>query len=388
MKIIHTADWHIGKFLKEYSMIDDQKYFFDQLINYIKLNNVDLLIIAGDVYDKFNPSSESIDLLNHLIDQFINKLKIKVIVIAGNHDNRKQLGFGKKIFEKNYLYIETEISENIKKIELEDNYGKLNFYLIPYFRIYDIKSKFKTQEIITYDQAINIIFDKIKESIDITKRNILVSHGFYSYFKNDKYIQPLTSDSELSIGGCEVIKANNLEIFDYVALGHLHCNQKVGLDHIRYSGSNLNYSIDEIKQQKSITIVDLKEKGNLDIKLEHFLPYRKIIKLTGNFEEILEMDKITPEIKTNYIYVILTDNYKILNAMSRLRQYYPYILGLEYEIDSFNQKNSELKINTIKTKSIDNIFKDFYEEVSKKHLTADQMLIINKVIKNIEDEII
>ena len=275
MKIIHTSDWHIGKIVNEYSMIDDQKYILNKLIELIDEENADVLMIAGDVYDRSIPPVEAVELLNETLSSLVIDRNVYVLVISGNHDSGERLSFGSKILEKQGLYIAGSDEELYRKVVLCENNKNINFYLVPYKDPALTKKLLDNKEIRSHNDALIAVIDKIKEDLNENEVNILIGHGYVTMKREEaidvsdhKYeaAELETSESErpLSIGGTDLIDGNIFKDFDYVALGHSHGRQKIGRETMRYSGSLLKYSFSEVKQKKSVAILDLKDK---DIKV-------------------------------------------------------------------------------------------------------------------------
>lgn len=391
MKIVHTSDWHIGKFINEYNMIEDQKYYIDKFIKYIKSEKIELVIIAGDIYHRTIPSIEAINLVNEAFSKMINELNIPIIVISGNHDSRERLGFGKKLFENSNLYIKTSIEDIFNKISLKDEYGIINFYTIPYIEPNYIKKLYKEENIITFDDSMKLLISKIKENINLNERNILITHGFFSYIKNNNEDNKIIfSESEISIGGSDMVDAKIFEIFDYVALGHLHAPQKIGKETIRYSGSILKYSLSETNQKKSITIIDLKEKSNIKIYKKHINPKRDLKIIQGDFYELIDANNISELYSEDYIFVNITSNKNILDPVNKLKNVFPNILGIKFiKYDKENMKiKNEFSDNKIKSKSIHELFKDFYSYVTKNKISEEAEKVILEISNNVKEEFI
>ena len=246
MKIIHTGDWHIGKIVNEFSMIDDQRYILNELIKLINFEKPDVLIIAGDIYDRSIPPVEAVDLLNEVFSKILIDNKVKIVAISGNHDSGERVSFVSKILEKEGLYIQGIIEDEIKNITISDDEGNVNFYMIPYVDPVILRRKFNNPEIRDHNDAMKAVISRIKPSLNESERNIVVTHGYVTYKRNDvidkdgenlyELAELEVSDSErpLSIGGTDLIDSDNFNCFDYVALGHLHGRQKVGREEIRY----------------------------------------------------------------------------------------------------------------------------------------------------------
>ena len=255
MKILHLADLHLGKILQEQSLIEDQEYMLKEIIEIIKNENIETVLISGDVYDRSVPPAEAVNLLDNFLKILIKELKIKVFIISGNHDSKDRLGFGSKIFEDEGLYIESKYNGNLRKVELEDSYGKINIYMLPFVKPIEVKDFFEDDLENNYNTAIHKIIEK--EKINKDERNIIMVHQFVTAGT----IEPERTESEiLSLGGIENVDVSNFVDFDYVAIGHVHRPQQIGRKEARYAGTMLKYSFSEINHNKSVPVIDFKEK--------------------------------------------------------------------------------------------------------------------------------
>lgn len=388
MKILHTADLHIGRFLNEKSLLSIQEQFFDDFYKIVEEEKIDAVVIAGDVYNRSIPSSDAVKAFDGFLANLIINLKIKVIMIYGNHDSAKRLSFCSDILRNGGLYISNEYNGEIEKITLNDQYGKVNFFLIPYFipsQARQFLSPDDESKIKSFDDAFRETMEHNKDKIDEAERNIAIAHGFFANLSSkekDKSI--ITSDSETSVGGMDIIDANYLNVFDYACLGHIHAPQNVLDEKIRYSGSPLKYSFSEEHQKKSLTIIDIKEKGNISIKQ---IPVKQPIDVTtikGSFEELL--NNPDPKIRNNFIFATITDEYIFPSAMQRLKAVYPNILELKYElkggIDPFNLSLSQDREN----KTLPELFSDFYKLSYEREISQSEMELTQKTYEKILKE--
>ena len=322
MKFLHVGDLHIGKQLNQKSLITDQKHMLNEIIEMMEDNDINTLLIAGDIYDKQIPSKEAVKLFNDFLVNAILDHKYKIYIISGNHDSIERLNFASSILKSEGLYIETYGDKFITKYEIKDKFGKVNLFMLPFTTPDYAKLKFDFEGK-TYADMIRYYLENT--DINYEERNILLTHHTLLH-----YNEALFSDSELrfNIGGTEGIDASYFENFDYVALGHLHNPQYLCKEHIRYSGSPLKYSESEIKYEKSSVMVELKEKGNITIKTIPFKPIRDVINIKGSITELLaDPEKIIDD----YCYVTLTDREIIPYAMKRIKVKYPNAVSLVYE---------------------------------------------------------
>ncbi|MEG0693362.1 MAG: exonuclease SbcCD subunit D, partial [Oscillospiraceae bacterium] len=276
MKIVHTADWHIGKNLNDYSLLEDQKHYFQHFIKKLEQIKPDALIIAGDLYDRSIPSSEAINLLGNILCEIVLTNKIQTFIVAGNHDSKERLSFGSELLQKSGLHIVGNIEKEIKKVIFQD----INFYLIPYIEPHNVKQLYPDQIVKTHDQAMKLYTKEMLEKIDTDKINILVGHGLYGY----------GTSSDVSVGGSELIDCSIFENFDYVALGHLHSRRTAGSKKMIFSGSPLKYSIDEANQNKSFTLINIMDKHTIETSQILIEPLRDVRILEGSFDYLNNRD--------------------------------------------------------------------------------------------------
>lgn len=383
MKILHLADLHLGKILQEQSLIEDQEYMLKEIINIIKVEKVQVLLISGDVYDRSVPPTEAVNLLDDFLKILIKDLKIKVFIISGNHDSKDRLGFGNKIFEDEGLYIESKYNGRLKKVRLEDEYGPLNIYMLPFIKPVEVKKFFEDDLENNYDLAINKIIEK--EEIDESERNIIMVHQFVTAGN----VKPERTESEvLSLGGIENVDVSNFKSFDYVAIGHVHRPQKIGRDTARYAGTILKYSFSEINHNKSIPIIDIKEKGNITINLLPLKPLRDMREIKGPIEELIKEENYKEGNLEDYIKAIITNEERVYDAIGKIKKIYPNTLKLEIQNSKTINKNEEQNINLeeLKKKSELELFSDFYKLQNNLDLNEEQKEIVKNIISEVKHE--
>lgn len=396
MKIIHTSDWHIGKIVNEYSMIDDQKYILNKLIELIDEENADVLMIAGDVYDRSIPPVEAVELLNETLSKLVIDRNVSVLVISGNHDSGERLSFGSKILEKQGLYIAGSDEELYKKVVLNDNNQNVNFYLVPYKDPALTKKLLDNKEIKSHNDAMVAVIERIKEELNTNEINILIGHGYVTMKREEaievndhKYevAELETSESErpLSIGGTDLIDGNIFKDFDYVALGHLHGRQKIGRDTMRYSGSLLKYSFSEVKQKKGVTVLELKDK-DINIKLKELNPLRDLRIIKGNIEDLICKGREIEEGREDYIQAILTDDGELMNPMEKLKSVYPNTMLITRERKKKASNENNLTKGEFRKKSKIDLFKDFYESYGGGDYTDKKEAVLIDTIKEVLKE--
>lgn len=385
MKFIHTGDWHIGKIVNEFHMTEDQEFVLQQLFKIIEDEKVDGLIIAGDLFDRSVAPVEAVELLNKVFNKIVIDLKTPILAIAGNHDSGERLSFGSDLVKEKGLYISGLFNEEVEKVSLEDDFGKVNFYLIPYVEPSIVRSIFKDTSIKDYDDAAKIILNKIKDTMNKDERNVIVAHGYVSYIsdKEEDTLERCDSERPLSIGGSEIINSSYFEDFTYTALGHLHGPQKVGKENIRYAGSLLKYSFSEVKQKKGVTIVNIDGDGVVTTEFKEFVPKRDFRIIKGNLENLLDKEVYKETNVEDYIKVILTDDGEVLEPMRKLRAVYPNVMELVRENPLKENKISQEKRN-FKEKDKVKLFENFYKDIKGKECSEEAIEIMKNIIEEIE----
>ena len=384
MKIFHMADWHIGKLVNGFYMTEDQEYILEELCKVIEEKKPDVLIIAGDLYDRSVPPVQAVELLNKYLRKIVKDLNTKVIAIAGNHDSNERIDFASSLLYESGLYIFGNLKRNIERVTLEDEYGKINFYPIPYADVPVVRELFKDENIKSYDLAMEKIMEEIDKDFNGSERNIAIAHGYVTKISGEDIEELEESDSEkpLAIGGTEFINYKHFERFNYTALGHLHGPQKVGCEKIRYSGSLMKYSFSEAKQRKGITIVDIDEKGEVSVEIFDLKPKRDFRVKKGTLENLLKDYK--NENNEDYIKVILEDKGEILDPMAKLRAVYPNVMELVREEKLLKQSYNEVMVDEVKKKSKVDLFKSFYNDIVGEEVAIDEISIMEKIINKAE----
>lgn len=377
MKIIHLADLHIGKRVNEFSMIDDQKYILNQILEIIDKEKPDAVIIAGDVYDKQVPSIEAVELLDSFISD-ISKRKTTTFIISGNHDSAERLAFGSSLMAMGKIYISPVYNGKISKYTLKDSFGSANFYLLPFVKPNHVKRFFPDEKIESYTDAIKVVIDNLK--LDTSEINILIAHQFVTGASR-------TESEEISVGGLDNVDASVFEDFDYVALGHIHRPQKIGTERIRYCGTPLKYSFSEVNDTKSVSIIEINSKEDFNLRTIPLVPKRDMRKIRGTYEELTTKTSYENTNTDDYIHVTLTDEFNVADAIQKLRVIYKNIMKLEY--DNMRTRESR-KINlddmVIENKNPLEIFSEFYKLQNNKEMNDEQKEIIKRIMEEVWEE--
>ena len=355
MKIVHISDLHIGRRLNGYSLYEDQEFILNELLEGIRQEKPQTVLIAGDVYDKSVPTAEAVKLLDKFLDD-LHFDGMAVMLISGNHDSADRLSFGSERLKKSGLYIQGGFNGAPKPVTLQDESGKVNFYLLPYTRIADINAFYET-DFTDYTEAFSYVVERM--NLNTSERNVLIAH---QYVAGAEF-----AESESMIGGVDFISADVFEPFDYTALGHIHRPQNVRGNRLRYCGTPLKYNYSEIKQPKSYTVIELGEKKTgeslcqLTEKYVTLTPKRELREIKGSFDELMtapcDEEGIVSE---DYIYAILTDKYDVPDALSYLRKHYPNMLNVQMEKDySGNDSSAVLSGGGIDRDPME-LFEEFY----------------------------
>ena len=372
---MHLSDLHLGKSILEQSLIEDQRYILDRIIDIIALKEVDVVLIAGDVYDKGIPNVEAVRLFSDFLARMYDK-KVKVFIISGNHDSKDRLSFGNELFVDNGVYIEGLFDGKLKSVELDDDYGKVLIYMLPFVKPADVRGYYSDKEINSYQDAVKSILDDT--NIDSSKRNIIMVHQFVTA----NGVEVERSDSEsLSLGGVDNIDVSLFDSFDYVAMGHIHRGQKLIRDTVRYAGSPLKYSFSEVNHKKSVPIIDLKEKGNIEIELVDLIPLRDMRVIKGKLDNLLDEEVVSLGNRDDYISATITDEDYIMDAIGKLRSVYKNILRLEYDNKRTVIVANNLESDNVNKKSEIDLFSEFYLKQNNVELDDIRLNIVNNVIK-------
>lgn len=373
MKILHTSDLHIGKYIGTYDLKEDTEYVLNQVVDTAIRERVEVVLISGDVFDRPNPSEEAIKMYVSFLKELLDK-NIKVIAISGNHDSGIRLSAYKDILGKGY-FVEGEFNSPMRKVSLSDEYGPVNFYMLPFFTPFIVKSNLKLEKgLENYDLAMDEIIKR--ENIDTSQRNIILAHQFVAGFKfgGSEEDFSYSNGDEKNVAGVGIISLDKFQNFDYVALGHIHKPQKISRETIRYSGSLLKYKTSEIDgPNKSVVIIDLKEKGNIEVKLDPIKPLHPFVKIEGLLSELTN----TNPNENDYVYLIVDDDKTPIEAKNKLTPYYKRIVDIEFPNDTLQQKMN-LDTSLADKRPIDFIC-EYYREKTNKDLDEENKKLLAEI---------
>lgn len=377
---MHLADLHLGKRVNGFSMMEDQEYILNRILEVMEEEQPDGLLIAGDVYDKTIPPAEAV----RLMDDFLTAVAAKhvpVFLISGNHDSAERVAFGHQLMQGSGIWISPVYDGTIRHHTLEDRWGEVNIYLVPFLRPSVVRSFFPDAEIGDYTDALGTIIEDLQ--LDTSERNVVLAHQFVTAAG----ALPETCDSEqLSVGGLDRVDGSVFSPFDYTALGHLHGPQRVGSETIRYAGSPLKYSFSELHQKKSVTVAELREKGETEIRQIPLQPRREMIELRGTFEEILAEARQKEEPQTDYYHMILTDETDVVDALSRLREFYPNIMLLDYDNRRTRSQKEVEQLERVEERTPGELFAALYEQQNGQEMDSDRKEYLDGLIREIWEE--
>lgn len=373
MKILHTADWHIGKIVNEFSMLEDQEEVLHKLVDDVKEMAIDVVIMAGDLYDRAIPPKEAVVLATTIFTRLVREAGIPVLAIAGNHDSNERLEYGAELLASSDLYIEGTLKKTVRKVTIKE----ANFYLLPFADHVTIRKLLEDDDIKNLEDATQKQIESIKEEMNFDELNILIAHG-YVVNGGKESVEDSDSERPLSIGTAEYVNVELFESFDYVALGHLHKAQKVKTDRVRYSGSPLKYSKSEAKHKKQHLLVDV-TKDTIEIESLPTEPKRDLKVLKGSFDELMQGES------EDYIFFELTDDHYVTDAMHQLRRRYPFAMGLEYTTRKERQSKETTRTHELaEQKNVLDLFDDFYEHFKDQPLDEERKRVVNAIWETVE----
>lgn len=376
MKIMHLSDLHIGKKVNEYSMLQDQIYILKEILQIIDDEKVETVIIAGDVYDRSLPPNEALELFDEFLYQLSSR-NVNVFVISGNHDSPERISYGGRMMTENKIFLSPVYDGNVKPITLNDDYGEVNFYLLPFVRPADIRRYFPDENIENYTDAVKVAIDNM--NVDFSERNILVTHQFVTGAE-------LSESEDIIVGGTDNVSGEVFDGFDYVALGHIHREQTVGKDNIRYCGTPLKYSFSEAKNIKSVTILDFNDKGNIEYSKIPLTPLRDMREIRGTYYELTLKSNYESTNTEDYLHITLTDEEDIPDAIGKLRSIYPNIMKLDYDNLRTRGSGTVDAIENIESKSPFELFADLFKQQNNQDMSEEQEEIMRNLIDKIWEE--
>ena len=380
MKILHTSDLHIGKYIGTYDLKEDTEYVLNQVVDTAIRERVEVVLISGDIFDRPNPSEEAIKMYVSFLKGLLDK-NIKVIAISGNHDSGIRLSAYKDILGKGY-FVEGEFNSPMRKVSLNDEYGPVNFYMLPFFTPFIVKSNLKLEKgLENYDLAMDEIIKR--ENIDTSQRNIILAHQFVAGFKfgGSEEDFSYSNGDEKNVAGVGIISLDKFQNFDYVALGHIHASQKIKYDYVRYAGSLMKYSFDEVHQKKGMVEVTIDETG-VSTQIIPLKPQKDLVKVVGKYEDVLHY----PNNEDDFVAVELLDKQVIGHAYDFLKEKYPYLLQITYQSLEKLKTNQTASSLDVEKQSPIEIFKEFYEKMKGEAMSQESEEIIQQLLEEVSED--
>ena len=376
MKFLHLSDLHLGKRVNEFSMLEDQEYILTEIINIIDEQKAEGVWIAGDIYDKPVPPAEAVQLLDHFLNQ-LAKRRLPVFVVSGNHDSAERLAFGARLMRGKGIYISPVFSGTIEPVILQDNFGEIAIYMLPFIRPSNVRHAYPDVEIGSYNEAVRAVVERME--IKPERRNVLIAHQFVTGASR-------CESEEIAVGGMDNVDAENFDAFDYAALGHIHGPQKIGRDTVRYSGTPLKYSFSEADHKKAALIVTIEEKGNINIEEIPLSPRRDMREIRAIYLELTAVANSKGTNTDDYLHITLTDEEDVPDAIGKLRTIYPNIMRLDYD-NKRTQAGIEIQeAKNIERKTPMQLLKEFYEFQNNQPLTKEQEALVEKIMEEVWEE--
>jgi len=373
MKFLHLSDLHIGKRLNDASFLEDQEWILKRILQIIDEVKPQAVLIAGDVYDKSVPSGEAVTLFDDFLYWVAGK-KVPVLIISGNHDSPERLSFGNRLLEPAGIHLSPVYNGTLSPVVLKDEEGPVYFWLLPFIKPTHVRRYYPDAQIESYTDAVRVAIENM--SIDPAARNVLLAHQFVTGAS-------VCESEEISVGGSDNVDASVFDGFDYVALGHIHGPQNIGSNRIRYCGTPLKYSFSEANHQKSVTVVQLGQKGQLHLETVPLLPRLELRELRGTFAQLTDPGFYDTASTQDYLHIVLTDEQDIPEGMGRLRAIYPNLLQLSYDNTRTRQNQALGNAGQVNTKSPLQLFEELYEKINNQPMSQEQRAFTLELMERI-----
>jgi exonuclease SbcD len=376
MKFVHLSDLHLGKRVNGYSMIEDQKYILLKILNVIDEQKAEAVVIAGDVYDKPIPPTEAVQLFDDFLFRLVER-NLQILVISGNHDSPERIAFGSRFMDKSGVHMSQVYNGKNDLVELKDKYGKVNFYMLPFVKPSNVRRFFEDEEINTYTDAVRVAVSHM--NVNKKARNVIITHQFVTGAQR--------SESEtIAVGGTDNVDSYVFDDFDYVALGHIHGPQNVGKNTVRYCGTPLKYSFSEISHKKSVTVVEMKEKGNVKVSTVELTPKLDMREIKGTYEELTFKKNYENTNTEDYLHIILTDEEDVADAVAKLRCVYPNLMKLDYDNTRTRNSFALTQAEETEKKTDTELLSEFFEKQNGRPLSDEQLEYAANLFEQIKEE--
>ncbi|MBE5845519.1 MAG: exonuclease SbcCD subunit D [Butyrivibrio sp.] len=373
MKLFHLSDLHLGKRVNEFSMIEDQKYILKEILTRVNEEKPDGILIAGDVYDRSVPTEDAMKLWDEFLISLAEK-KVPVFAISGNHDSAIRFSDHGPLVDVTGIHLSPVYDGNAKHFTLTDEFGEVNFYLLPFIKPATVRNVFPDEEISDYTDACRVAIEHME--VDENKRNVILAHQFVTGAVR-------CESEEVVVGGLDNVDASVFDAFDYVALGHIHGKQKIGREEVRYCGTPLKYSFSEKDHEKSITVVELLKKDEVKISEIPLVPRRDLREIKGSYADLTLKENYENTNTEDYIHAVLTDENDVIDAIGKLRVIYPNLMKLSYD----NKRTREQRVVTdatdVEQKTPLELFAEFYEKQNNSEMSSEQAAFVTECIESI-----
>ena len=376
MKFFHLSDLHLGRRMYEFSLIEDQKFILEEILRLAEKKCPDAVVIAGDIYDRAVPSAEAVELFDGFL-RALSERHIPVLCISGNHDSPERIAFGASLMTPSGVYLSPVYNGSVEPVALSDAFGDVRFYLLPFIKPANVRRFYPDAVIESYTDAVRCAVENME--VNPAARNVLITHQFVT--------GGVRSDSEeITVGGTDNVDAAVFDIFDYVALGHLHGAQKIGRETLRYSGTPLKYSFSEKDQEKSVALVELGAKGDISVSTLLLTPRRDLREIRGTYTELTLRDNYAGSKTEDYIHAVLTDENDVPNALARLRSIYPNLMKLDY--DNLRTRSSAVIAaeERHRTMTGTELFAELFEKQNGQKLSDEQSAYAKAVFAALREE--
>nr|WP_300789546.1 exonuclease SbcCD subunit D [uncultured Acetatifactor sp.] len=381
MKFLHISDLHIGKRVNEFSMTEDQKYILNQILRIAEQERAEAVLIAGDVYDKSMPSAEAVQIFDWFLTGLADLGKT-VIAVSGNHDSPERIAFGGELMRGRGVYVSPVYRGEALEVALRDEYGDISVHLLPFLKPATLRHALEGRQEEeenrlpeSYQEALEIAVKRME--IDVKKRNILVAHQFVTGAGR-------CDSEEVSVGGLDNVDASVFDDFDYVALGHIHSPQSVGRETVRYCGTPLKYSFSEAEQEKSVTVLEMGEKGDVVLSTVPLVPLRDMRKIRGSYGEVMSRSFYQDTNTEDYVQITLTDEEDIPDGLQKLRTVYPNLMQVAYDNSRTRQDRTVEAAEQAERKSELELFGEFFELQNNQPMSAEQAAYMEKLIADLK----
>lgn len=375
MKFFHLSDLHLGRRMYEFSLMEDQTYILDEILRLTDKESPDAVLLAGDIYDRAVPSAEAVELFDRFLCALAER-RVPVLAISGNHDSPERIAFGAHLMAPSGVFLSPVYGGTVEPVTLSDAFGEVRFYLLPFVKPSNVRRFYSDAGIESYADAVRCAVEHME--VDTSVRNVLITHQFVT--------GAVRSESEdITVGGTDNVDAAVFDAFDYTALGHLHSAQKIGRETLRYSGTPLQYSFSE-RGQKSVTVVELREKGNVTVSALPLAPLRALREIRGSYSELTLRENYAGTNTGDYIHAVLTDENDVPNALARLRSIYPNLMRLDY--DNLRTRSSAVLLAEERQEKLTDteLFAELFEKQNGQKMTAEQSAYAEAVFTRLREE--